>query len=126
RRLLLEAWYAAGDEAKVIEVTREIIRLDPSDTVAQLRLISDRISRYQSVEERQTAFDRLLGESGGAIDPSVRSRLALDDALLARELGDEQRFVERLSMATQLDSSNKPAAVLAATYALERLTDPIA
>lgn len=126
QRLLQEAWYAAGDQAKVIETTRNIIRLDPSDTVAQLRLISDRIRRYQSVEERQAAYHRLIVEGAASLDASVRSRLALDDALLARELGDNTRFIERLTLATQLDPTNKAAALLAATYTLERLDDPLA
>ena len=126
QRLILEAWYAAGETEKVIETTKKIIRLDPSDTVAQLRLISDRIRRYQNVEDRQAAYDRLLAGGADAFDSSILSRLAFDDALLARELGDEDRFIKRLTLATQLDATNKPAALVAATYTMERLDDPLA
>ncbi len=125
-RLIQEAWYAAGNDAKVVEVTKKIIQLDPDDTVAQLRLISHRMRQFQSVEDRQAAYNRLLVEGADALDASVRSRLALDDALLARELGDEDRFVSRLTMATQLDPTNKTAAMLAATYTMERLDEPLA
>ena len=125
-RLLLESWHAAGDEAQVIQSTRRLIRLDPHDTVAQLRLLSNRIGALQSVEARQQVYDRLLDQGASQLDVSIRSRLALDAALLAREIGDDDQFVDRLTLATQLDSTNKPAAMLAATFALQRLTNPIA
>ncbi len=122
--LELDAWAAAGDEDRVLDATARLIRLDPNDTIAQLRLISSRIRILQDADQRMAAYDRLLGSEGSSLDPSVRSRLALDSALLARETGDEQGFVSRLTTATTLDVTNKSAAALYATYFLDRTNDP--
>jgi len=123
-RLIVRAWRLAGDEGRVIEWTRRVVREDPSDEPAVLRLISDRIARLQSIEDRRSAYERLLG-AGSALDPAIRSRLALDDALLAREFGDEARFLERLSQALELDPTNKQAAALAVATALPTADDPL-
>jgi tetratricopeptide (TPR) repeat protein len=122
---LAAAAWASTDERLLRQATERIVRLDPKDTVAQLRLISDRIGDLQTGEERLAAYERYLGPRGEAIDPSVRSRLAVDAANLARELGDERRFVELLSMATSLDITNKLAATLAMAYHAERRDDPV-
>lgn len=122
-RLELEAWDAAGNDREALSVVAQLVKLDPSDTVAQLRLITMRIRSMQTVDERLATYARLLGDAGRALDPSVRSRLALDAALLARESADEEGFVANLTLATQLDVTNKEAAALYATYFLERSTD---
>ncbi|HED54617.1 MAG TPA: hypothetical protein ENJ00_10520 [Phycisphaerales bacterium] len=126
-RRLIEAERATGNEQGVLQATRRLIRLDPSDTVAQLRLLSWSISQKQTVQERIELYDRFLGPEGERAipDPAVRSRLALDEALLLREQGDERRFIERLSLATSLDSSNKEAAALASAFFSERNPDPV-
>lgn len=124
-RRAVEAWHAAGDNARALEATKRLYALDPSDTVALLRIISDRINDFQSVEARLNAYETLLGPDGEGVDPSVRSRLALDAALLAQEQGDDDRFVRLLTRSTQLDPTNKDAAVLAATYFTERSSDPL-
>ncbi|MCC6319917.1 MAG: hypothetical protein IT438_00590 [Phycisphaerales bacterium] len=124
-RLLLEAQNNAGNAARVDELTREIIRLDPLDTVAQLRLITARIRQLQRADDRLAAYDRYLGKEGEAIDNSVRSRLALDAALLARERGDAEGFASRLARAVELDATNKDAASLALTFFSERVDDPV-
>ncbi|MCA9288563.1 MAG: hypothetical protein KDA05_08255 [Phycisphaerales bacterium] len=111
-----EAAFTAGDPGALEAYTRRIVALDGRDTVAQLRLITMRIGRYQSAAERLAAYDRLLGPAGRSLDASVRSRLALDAAVLARETGDEDRFVEYLKQATALDATNKEAAALALAY----------
>ena len=122
-RRRIEAAFEAADHDLLIEQTRRLVVLDPSDTVAQLRLISDNIRGMQTIEQRLAAYDRLLGDRGASLDPSIRSRLALDAALLKRELGDDRGFVEYLTKSTVLDSTNKEAAVLAATYFAERVAD---
>lgn len=106
----------SGDEAALREATRTLVRLDPTDTVAQLRLISMRIGELQTVEDRLAAYDRFLGPDGRVFDVSVRSRLALDAALLAREQGQTERFERLLDLATTLDPTNKQAASLAVGY----------
>ncbi len=122
-RRLTEAYTAAGDEEKALDATRRIVRLDPTDTVAQLRLISGQIRRLQSVDERIAAFERFLGPKGDAIDASVRSRLALDAALLWREQGDVDKFAEYLGKASALDPTNKDAASLAVAFFAESVDD---
>ncbi|MBL8745365.1 MAG: hypothetical protein JNK58_03305 [Phycisphaerae bacterium] len=124
-RLELQAWLGTEDEQQVLRLTREIVRLDPKDTVSQLRLITNRIRNLQDAEQRLAAFDRMLGDEGASLDASIRSRLALDAALLARETGDEQAFVERLTQATTLDNTNKDAAALYSTYFIDRTNDAV-
>ncbi|MBX3364054.1 MAG: hypothetical protein KF866_04750 [Phycisphaeraceae bacterium] len=122
-RRRLEAAYQCADLDAVAARTRELIRLDPADTVSTLRLISIQMGRLQTVQERLTAYDRFLGPDGDRLDPSIRSRLALDAALLARESGDEPGFIRRLSQAVALDATHKEAAALAATYVASRRPD---
>ena len=112
-RLLAAAAWSAGDREMLLEATRQVVRLDPLDTVAQLRLISANINARQTVEQRLEAFDRFLGPAGRTLDPSVRSRLALDAALLMREMGDAAGFERRLREAVDLDPTNKDAVSLA-------------
>lgn len=118
-----EAAFRMNDRDALLARTRDIVRLDPFDTTAQLRLITLQVDRLQTAPGRLAAYDRFLGRAGQAIDPSVRSRLALDAALLAREMGDDAGFTKRLSVATRLDSSNKEAAALASLYVATRLPD---
>ncbi|CAG0987482.1 hypothetical protein PHYC_02104 [Phycisphaerales bacterium] len=118
-----EAAWNAGDTEALLEMTRRIVKLDPTDTVAQLRLITSRIGRLQTAEERLASYDAFVGPKGASLDESVRSRLALDAAMLCRERGDEAGFVERLKTALRLDSTNKDAALLALNFYNSRLND---
>lgn len=113
-RVLVAAAWAAGDRDLMLEATKTVIRNDPADTVAQLRLISANITARQTVEERMEAYERFLGPAGRSLDPSIRSRLALDAALLQREAGDVAGFEKRLRAAVDLDPTNKDAVSLAA------------
>ncbi|MBU6414557.1 MAG: hypothetical protein KGS45_13960, partial [Planctomycetes bacterium] len=123
-RLEMETASVAGDQQGVLAATRELVRLDPSDAVAQLRLISARIVELQTVEERLAMYERLLGAAGKGLDDSIRSRLALDAALLARESGNDRLFGERLKQALALDAANKEAAILALTEYSARVNAP--
>lgn len=120
RRRAESAWNW-GDQAALDVATRRILELDPSDTMAQLRLLSSRFNALQTVEDKLAAFDK-AGEAK-SLDAAVRSRFLLDAALLTREQGDEQGFAKRLSRAIELDSTNKDAAVLALTYFESRRDD---
>lgn len=120
-RRRVEAAWSAGDIEQAIESTRKVVTLDPSDTVAQLRLISTLISEKQTVEERLALQSKFLtGPQAAKLDPSVRSRIAVDAALLSKERGDEKGFSEFLKQAVTLDSSNKEAALLALSYYAEK------
>jgi len=124
-RLQIDAYRTADDEEGALEATRRLVRQDPSDTAAQLRLITHRIGRLQRIEDRIAALENLLGPEGKRLDASIRSRLAFDAALLTRELGDERGFLRLLRRAVSLDQTNKPAVVLASTLFFDREDDPL-
>lgn len=123
-RRAIEAAHGANDEARVLELTRALLSLDSEagDTVAQLRLITATISRNcQNAEARLAVYENYLSGAGkDRIDESIRSHLALDAALLLKELGDTKGFVAKLTQAIQLDRTHKEAALLGATYFAEK------
>jgi tetratricopeptide (TPR) repeat protein len=121
-RLLIEAAEQAGDTERVLSATRELLKLDPFDTVSQLRVITAGIARHQTAEARLAAYDRFLsGPNAGTFDESVRSRLSLDAANLAREMGDLKGYADRISQAASLDPTNKDAAVSAVLFFAENV-----
>ncbi len=124
-RKRIEAATGAGRDGLVDRLTRELVALDPGDTVAQLRLITSQLDARQTAGERLEVYRRLLGPRGGQLDASLRSRLALDAALLARELGNDEEFASLLTTAATLDMTNKEAASLALSFFGERVDDPV-
>jgi hypothetical protein len=108
-----EAAWNAADQEELLAATSKIVELDPKDTVALLRLLTARIGLKQTADERLAAYERALGPAGATLDPSVRSRLALDAAMLLRERSDQQGYLQHLKQAVQLDVTNKEAAYLA-------------
>ncbi len=120
-RRRIEVAQAAGQTRVVDALSDELLRLDPNDTTAQLRAIASRIRRQQTLGDRLAQYQRLI--DAGSIDASVRSRLALDSALLHRERGDDKGFARDLAKAMQLDATNKEAALLAWTRYAEGLDD---
>lgn len=124
-RLLAEAAWSSGDEDAMLSATRTIVRNDPSDTVALLRLIGAKINAHQTVEQRLEAYARYLGPSANAIDASVRSRLALDAALLHREVGDADQFLEYLKLSQRLDPSNKDAVSMIVQLYGQQIENPV-
>lgn len=122
-RLQTAAAFGTGDPQLLERATARIVSLDPADTVAQLRLITARIGQKQTVEERLRMYETLLGPRGVSLDPTIRSRLALDAALIYREIGDVESFGKMLTLATDLDRTNKEAVHLATSYVAEYLGD---
>lgn len=112
-RRRIEAAWNAGDSDLTRELSRRLVQLDPANTVAQLAVISSQINLLQTAPERLAAMARIVAAT--SIDPSVRSRVALDAALLSREQGDDAGFDANLRTSLKLDPSNKAAANLAAT-----------
>ncbi|MHC4975270.1 MAG: hypothetical protein ACYTF7_01540 [Planctomycetota bacterium] len=124
-RRAAEAWRVAGETRRELSALRRVLDLDPRDTVTQLRLLNASIENLDTAEERVARYDRMLTGAGVRLDASIRSRLALDASLLHRELGDEQRFLELLTLSTQLDMTNLDAASLVASVTLEKTRDPL-
>ncbi len=122
-RLAIDAADQAGDADAAESLTRELLKIVPDDEPAQLRLISSNISRLQNVTARLAAYDNMLGPRGQSLPVAVRSRLAMDAALLHRERGEIEAFASRLSMAAALDSTNREAASLAYTFFAQRSRD---
>ncbi len=121
-RRLIEAAHGAGNTDAVLEHTRALLMKDPTDAVATLRLISATIGRdHDTVESRLAAYERYI--SNTSLDASIRSRLALDEALLLRERGDDKGFKDKLGQSISLDSTHKEAAALAATFFAERVAN---
>ncbi|MBL0926854.1 MAG: hypothetical protein IBJ11_04275 [Phycisphaerales bacterium] len=116
----LAAWTSAGDAARTDAAASAVLRLAPRDSVVLLRMLLSRIGRLQTADARLAEYERLLKLD---VDPAVKSRLALDAALLLRDSGDDRGFLDRLTLAATLDVTNKEAAALFAAYYLERSTD---
>lgn len=118
-RLETAAAFGTGDPRLLASATARVVAADPADTVAQLRLITARIAQKQTAEARLEIYERLLGPRGVSIDHTVRSRLALDAALIYRERGDLDGFLRMLALAVDLDQTNKEAQHLATSYFAE-------
>jgi tetratricopeptide (TPR) repeat protein len=124
-RLRLEAAYATGNADATFEQTMRMLKLEPDDEVSMLRLITARITKSQTAEERIKIYEGLIGDKGreAGLSPAVRSRLALDAALLMREQGNLDAFVRLLEKSISLDSTHKEAAALAHAFYAERVND---
>ncbi len=120
-RRRIEVAQAAGESEVVDTLTDQLLKLDPKDTTAQLRAIASRLRSKQTLGDRLAQYQKLI--EAGSIDPSVRSRLALDAALLQRERGDDAGFARDLARAMKLDATNKEAAMLAWTRYAAGLDD---
>ncbi len=124
-RLYMEAAAGADDAVAIRDIARRLVKLDPQDTVAQLRVISTSISALQTSDQRLSVYERFIsGEGSEEFDTSVRSRLALDAALLYRERGEMASFRDRLATAIALDGTNKDAATLALAFYSPDAKDP--
>ncbi|MFT3684959.1 MAG: hypothetical protein QM783_08550 [Phycisphaerales bacterium] len=123
-RMAIETAQMAGDQQAVLDLCRALVKLDAQDTDAQLQIILARLALCQTIEERLAIFDSLLGPKGDSLDSAVRSRLALQAAVMKRERGDAEGFAKALTLATTLDPSNYAAAALALDTFSPRLKDP--
>ena len=103
-----------------------IVRIDPRDEVARLRLLSLAVDRYGTVEERVAAYERLLApENLSKLGGPVASRLAFELALLLYRNGDVDGFAARLAEAVALDPANPAATEMAAGFLRYRVGDPV-
>ncbi len=89
---------------------RSILASDPANEVNQYLLIQHRLRTLQTIEDRLSAYDRLLGTPGRALTPSVRSQLALELAFLNDQLGRSQSTVDAIRLSVKLDPTHSEAA----------------
>jgi hypothetical protein len=122
-RLALAAAQESGDRALTLPLARRVARLDPADTVAQLQLLEARAGMAETAEGKLEVYAKILGPTGDAVDPAVRSRVALQSALLKKQRGDMQGYASDLATSAKLDSSHKAAAQLALEFFNERVDD---
>lgn len=112
-RLLLAS--LREDESRRLEALARLRRLDPASDVLVLADLEARIDRIGTVPERLSFYERIVRREVG-LPATVRSRLALDAALLANRAGDTATFARFLAEAASLDASNRGAAAIAAGY----------
>lgn len=105
-----------GDAEAAARYRERLLRLDPADAVNQLVVLLDNLRGVQTVEGRLAAIERLVTQGRSTLDPGVRSRLLWEAAVLYRELGRDDRFLERLDEAMAADPTNRDAAALRALY----------
>jgi len=130
RVLLRLAAAAEGSDDRTAERMRTalsaIVRLDPRDEVARLRLLGVAVERFDTVEERLAAYDRLLEASNlPKLGTAVAARLAYESAMLLYRSGDVVGFAERLAESVALDPSYPPATEMAAGFLRHNLDDPV-
>lgn len=130
RVLLRLAAAAEGLDDRTSDRMREalssIVRLDPRDEVARLRLLSIAVERFDTVEDRLAAYDRLLEPSNlSKLGTAVAARLAFESAMLLYRSGDVDAFAERLAESVALDPSYPPATEMAAGFLRHNLDDPV-
>jgi Tfp pilus assembly protein PilF len=100
-----------------------LIELDPRNDRVRLRLIRARIESEQTAEARAKQYEAHI--QSREIPATVRSRLALDYALLERRRGHVDSFAHWLAEAVALDRANTAAAALAAGYFRLNVDDPV-
>ncbi|MEE8459311.1 MAG: hypothetical protein V3S08_05535 [Phycisphaerales bacterium] len=107
---------AENEEARGHALGRLVV-LDPQDDVARLMFVNAYVDRYQTVEGRLAAYEKLLAEpTRTTLGSTVASRLANDYAWLLDRTGDIDGFARWVAEAVALDPSNRTAAATAAGF----------
>lgn len=117
-------WYAMIEIAQMADLPdmrrrgiRELLRVTPTQTSSQLGRLRDVVERTNTVDQRMDVYEQLLSkDSDITLDPRVASRLALDAAMLQRQLGDINQFARWLAESVALDPSYPRAMSLAAGF----------
>ncbi|MCC7205110.1 MAG: hypothetical protein IT441_08520 [Phycisphaeraceae bacterium] len=120
-RMVLELADMSKNAPMTLEALDQVVRLDPRDDRAMLRMIQHRVGNEQTLEARIALIDRLLsGEQAASFSPALRSRLLSATAIFARENNDWTRFRATLPKALALDPTNVEAASLLYDLAVQR------
>jgi len=116
-RMLLDLAHVVEDVDLQRKAIERLVKLAPDDQVVRLKHIDLKLDEFQTVEDRITAYQRLLSGNGAkTLGPAVASRLALDVALLERRRGNTSEFAKWLAESVALDPANRSAAAMAAGY----------
>ena len=96
---------------------QELLSVAPTQTSLQLARLRSAIERTNTVDQRMSVYEQLLSDGRSAqLDSRIASRIALDAALLQRQLGNIEQFARWLAESVALDPSNPEAANLAAGF----------
>ncbi|HUO07238.1 MAG TPA: tetratricopeptide repeat protein [Phycisphaerae bacterium] len=106
-KLLVEAAATTGETDVQREAVRALIRLDPGDLVAQVQYIDLIASGSQALDDRARIYQSALGKS--ALDPQIRSEVAVRLSRITRERGDVDGARDLLKQALQLNDVNMEA-----------------
>lgn len=126
----VEAWYyllsvatlAERDDLAGTAIDR-LAELDGKNDIILLRQLRSEIERSQTAAERAAHYEREIARTD--LPASVRSRLALDLAILERRRGRTESFATWLAESVSLDRAHTAAAALAAGYFRLYVDDPV-
>ena len=108
---ILRALAEAASESREREVfqqtLRDIVRLDPGDLVAQANLITVMAESTQALDEQSAVYAAALQKE--ALDPQVRSEIALRYARLHLQRGGVEEARKLLDTAVKLNDVNAGA-----------------
>ncbi len=99
------------------EGIQKLLKISPKETPLQLARLRGAIDKTNTADNRISVYEQLLGESNySGLDSRIASRLALDVALLQRQLGNTHQFARWLAESVALDPANSEAMVLAVGF----------
>jgi tetratricopeptide (TPR) repeat protein len=103
-RLLAEAAHAAGRSDAERSALRALIKADPGDLVAQVGYLDFVAGATQAIDERARIYKAAFDSQ--ALDPQIRSEMAVRLARIAGERGDTPAAREFLGQALTLNDVN--------------------
>ena len=116
-RSLIEVAHMADRPELQSHAIKQLLRIAPSESSAQLSRLRDAVARTNTVDERMGVYEQLLADGRSSkLDFRVAARLAFDAALLQRQLGDTEQFARWLAESVALDPSYPEAMSLATGF----------
>ena len=116
-RSLIEVAHMADEPELQSHAIKQLLRIAPLESSAQLSRLRDAVARTNTVDERMGVYEQLLADGRSSkLDSRVAARLAFDAALLQRQLGDIEQFARWLAESVALDPSYPEAMSLAAGF----------
>ncbi len=110
-RMMSQVKIAMEKKDELREVVRGYLKRRPADTSAQMSLVETYITKASDAEKRLEIYGNLLNV--GSLKPSVRSRIAIQAAVLMEELGRTKEFASYLKLGLRLDTTNTDAQMMA-------------